>query len=55
MTNYLGEISGSHGDVYEDDCLLGDRPDDVASKHLGNVGQFLPDYTAQHPRRQPSS
>jgi hypothetical protein len=26
-------------------------PDDGGSKHLWNVGQFLPDYTAQHPRR----
>jgi hypothetical protein len=25
------------------------------SKHIWNVGQFLPDYTAQHPRRQSSS
>jgi hypothetical protein len=24
------------------------------SKHLRNVGKFLPDYTAQHPRKQPS-
>jgi hypothetical protein len=24
-------------------------------KHLWNVGKLLPDYTAQHPRRQPSS
>jgi hypothetical protein len=24
------------------------------SKLLSNVGQYLPDYTAQHPRRQPS-
>jgi hypothetical protein len=31
------------------------NPDDGGSKHLWNVGQFLPDYTAQHPRRQPSS
>jgi hypothetical protein len=28
---------------------------DVDSKHLWNVGQYLPDYTAQYPRRQPSS
>jgi hypothetical protein len=26
--------------------------DDGGSKHLWNVGQFLPDYTAQRPRRQ---
>jgi hypothetical protein len=25
------------------------------SKHLWNVGKLLPDYRAQHPRRQPSS
>jgi hypothetical protein len=31
------------------------RPDDEGSKHLWNVGKLLPDYTAQHPRRQPSS
>jgi hypothetical protein len=24
------------------------------SKHLWNIGQFLPDYTVQHPRRQSS-
>jgi hypothetical protein len=28
------------------------RPDDGGSKH---VDQFLSDYTAEHPRRQPSS
>jgi hypothetical protein len=27
------------------------RTDDGGSKHLWNVGQFLPDCTAQHPRR----
>jgi hypothetical protein len=31
-----------------------DRPEDGRSKHLWNVGQFLPDM-AQHPRRQPYS
>jgi hypothetical protein len=30
-------------------------PDDGGSKLLCNVGQYLPDYTLQHPRRQPSS
>jgi hypothetical protein len=30
------------------------RPDDGGSKHLWNVGKLLPDYMAQHPRRQPS-
>jgi hypothetical protein len=29
------------------------RPDDTGSKQLPNVGK--PDYTAQQPRRQPSS
>jgi hypothetical protein len=28
---------------------------DGGSKHLWNVGKLLPDYTAQHPRRQSSS
>jgi hypothetical protein len=36
-------------------CLHYHRPDDGSSKHLWNVGQFLWDYTAQHPRRQSSS
>jgi hypothetical protein len=35
--------------------LLTRRPDDGGSKHLWNVGKLLPDYTAQQPRRQPSS
>jgi hypothetical protein len=30
------------------------RPDDEGSKHLWNVSKLLPDYTAQHPRRQPA-
>jgi hypothetical protein len=34
--------------------LVDDRPDDVGSKHLWNVGKLLPDYTEQQPRRQPS-
>jgi hypothetical protein len=29
--------------------------DDGGSKHLRNVGKLQPDYTAQQPRRQPSS
>jgi hypothetical protein len=37
------------------DYLLGDRPDDGGSKHIWSVGKLLPDYTAQHPRRQSSS
>jgi hypothetical protein len=31
------------------------RPDDGGSNDLCNVGKLLPDYTAQQPRRQPSS
>jgi hypothetical protein len=30
------------------------NPDDGGSKRFRNVGQFLPDYTAQHPTRHPS-
>jgi hypothetical protein len=33
-------------------CLLPPRPDDGGSKHLWDVGKFLRNYTAQHPRRQ---
>jgi hypothetical protein len=36
-------------------CSQGDRLDDGSSKLLWNIGKYLPDYTAQHPRRQPSS
>jgi hypothetical protein len=46
------EISGSHGNTYED----GYRPDG-GSKLLWNIGHYLPDYngaTSQN-RRQPSS
>jgi hypothetical protein len=37
-------------------CLhhRGDGPDYGGRKHVWNVGQFLPDYTAQHPRRRSS-
>jgi hypothetical protein len=31
------------------------RPDDGGSKILWNIGKLTPDYTAQQPRRQPSS
>jgi hypothetical protein len=31
------------------------RVDDGGRKYLLNVGKLLPDYTAQQPRRQPSS
>jgi hypothetical protein len=34
---------------------LNHRPDDGGSKHLWNVGKLLPDYTAQQPRKQPTS
>jgi hypothetical protein len=30
-------------------------PDDGGSKHLWNVSELIPDYTAQQPTRQPSS
>jgi hypothetical protein len=33
----------------------GDDDDDGGSKHFLNDGQFLADYTAQHPIRQSSS
>jgi hypothetical protein len=35
-------------------CLHHNRSDDEGSMYLWNVGKFLPDYMAQHPRRQPS-
>jgi hypothetical protein len=31
------------------------RTEDGGNKHLWKVGQFLRDYTAQHPRRRSSS
>jgi hypothetical protein len=31
------------------------RSHDEGTKHLRSVGQFLPEYTTQHPRRQSSS
>jgi hypothetical protein len=34
---------------------MGHHPDDLGSKLLWSVGQYLPDYTVLHPRRQPSS
>jgi hypothetical protein len=57
----LSRIWGSHGDEYEDGCLLGcsavitHRPDNGGSKVLWNVGKLLPGYTALQTRRQPSS
>jgi hypothetical protein len=58
-----GEVSGSHGDEYEGGCCAvkcgrrrpTHRPHDGGSKHLGNIGQCLPDFQAQHPRMQPCS
>jgi hypothetical protein len=58
-----------HGKVYEYGCIIGVAPrslvdtdrlihqcsDDGGNKHLRNIGQYLPDYKAQNPRRQPSS
>jgi hypothetical protein len=35
-------------------CILAGLVDGD-SKHFLNVGKLLADYTAQHPRRQPSS
>jgi hypothetical protein len=36
-------------------CNLVDRPDDGGSKYLWNADKRLPDYTAQQPRKQPST
>jgi hypothetical protein len=33
----------------------GDHLDDGGSKHLWSFGEFIPDYTVQQPKRQPSS
>jgi hypothetical protein len=52
MTVFWDVAPCSLAEVFD---VLEDRPDDGGSKHLLNVGKFLPDYTAQHPRRQPSS
>jgi hypothetical protein len=44
--------------VFQDDApvaCLHNYPDDGGSKFLWNVSLYLPDYTVQHPRRQPSS
>jgi hypothetical protein len=43
----LQEISGSHGDGYEDGCLLTHHPDDGSSKHHQNTGQYLYSATSQ--------
>jgi hypothetical protein len=34
--------------------LIDDHPDDGGSKNLWNVSKLLPDYTAEHLRRQSS-
>jgi hypothetical protein len=39
------------GEVY---CLHYHHPEHGRSKHLWNVDKFLPDYTSQHRRIQPS-
>jgi hypothetical protein len=36
-------------------CCLHYQGDNGGGKHLLNFGKFLPDYMAQHPRRQPST
>jgi hypothetical protein len=42
--------------VFWDDVPpLSGHPDDGDNKLLWNISQYLPDYTAQHPRRQSSS
>jgi hypothetical protein len=30
------------------------RPHDKGSTYLRNIGQFLPDYSTHHPKRQPA-
>jgi hypothetical protein len=50
VTEDFREISGSHGDEFEHDCLLG-----CCAVYFRFRGQFLQDYSAQHPRRQSSS
>jgi hypothetical protein len=42
-------------EVYRRGAYGPQPPDDGGSNHLCNVGKLLPDYTAQHPRRQSSS
>jgi hypothetical protein len=42
-------------DVSEELTASTHHPNDGGSKLLWNVSQYLPDYTVQHPRRQPSS
>jgi hypothetical protein len=41
--------------VYSTTSFQSHRSVDAGIKHLRNVGQYLPDYTVQHPRRQSSS
>jgi hypothetical protein len=45
----LRQLTGGH-------CLRHDhRLDDAVGKQLSIVGQYLPDYTTQHPRKERSS
>jgi hypothetical protein len=50
----FGDISGSRGDNFEDECLLvlrcGHRRYGGGSMHLRNVGQFLLGHKAQRPK-----
>jgi hypothetical protein len=47
----MGGACSAHGEIVN----TMNRPDDGGNKHLFNVGKFLPYFTAQHLRRQPSS
>jgi hypothetical protein len=49
----LVEIDGRFAGAYCFHHQSDDRPDDGGGTHLCNISQFLPDYTAQHPRRLP--
>jgi hypothetical protein len=50
LTCNTRQILGSHCCEYEDNHLLHTN-DSGGSRDLRNVGKFLPDYAAQHPRR----
>jgi hypothetical protein len=56
ISHLLTEILGCHDGRYQYGCLLGNdhRPDDGGTKHLCDVGK-LSNYTAQQPKKQPSS
>jgi hypothetical protein len=46
--------SGTYWPRFERACCFHyHSPDDGGSQHLWNIGQYPPDYTKQHPRRQP--